>query len=424
MQFITDDDGVPLSSDLYKLALPPFLTGIMLDYLNSSGLKQLFDHCIRNTPRSCKSDVTQSPLLWDIRRRPQPSNCDMYWISPANIDSHSCMLARLGSGGFHDVLKAIGTVLEVHIPHLTVYSLTYLLVSFCNLQRFHTDNDDDLMGDVWTVIFPLILVPNSPPELVVRHSVHKTEHPIKYTIGEAVIWGPNTEHSTASVAYEGDYRVCVAINIGFINALNVKQIVRDLTQQYPPRSQKLLLQWAQNPHWRRGVWNDEASLPSVPDIVLLGSEWLSKYNELVQLKEDSCGIMEGNYPPALRQWMAHQRYCFALKHGLRTTPLESSSSIASATRTLTCYRESKLQDIGFLFTVERDGGANQGKWMANLHKLVVFQTQNGHFNVSTSADKKLYDWILTQKRTLVNESNLTSTKQKRRKMLLALGFQL
>jgi hypothetical protein len=39
MQFITDDDGVPLSFDLYKLALPPFLTGIMLDYLDSSGLK-------------------------------------------------------------------------------------------------------------------------------------------------------------------------------------------------------------------------------------------------------------------------------------------------------------------------------------------------------------------------------------------------
>ncbi len=122
--------------------------------------------------------------------------------------------------------------------------------------------------------------------------------------------------------------------------------------------------------------------------------------------------------------MAHQRYCFALKHGLRTTPLESSSSIASATRTLTCYRESKLQDIGFLFTVECDGGANQGKWMANFHKLEAFQTQNGHFNFSASADKKLYDWILTQKRNLVNESNLTSTKQKRWKMLLALGFQL
>ena len=112
MQFITDDDGVPLSSDLYKLSLPPFLTGIMLDYLESLGLKGLFDHCVRNTPRSCKSDVTQSSLLWDIRRHPRPSSCDMYWISPANYDSHYSMLSRMGSGGFHDVLKAIGSVLE------------------------------------------------------------------------------------------------------------------------------------------------------------------------------------------------------------------------------------------------------------------------------------------------------------------------
>ncbi len=62
--------------------------------------------------------------------------------------------------------------------------------------------------------------------------------------------------------------------------------------------------------------NDEINLPNVPDVALLGSEGLSNYNELVQMKEDSHGTMEGNYPPALRQWMAHQQYCFALKHGL------------------------------------------------------------------------------------------------------------
>jgi hypothetical protein len=154
------------------------------------------------------------------------------------------MLSRLSSGGFHDVLKAIGSVLEARIPHLTVYSLTYLLVSYCEEQRFHTDNDDSLNGDVWTVMFPLILVPNRTPELVVRHSVYKTEHLIKYKLGEALIWGPNTEHSTAFVAHHRGYQVCVAVNIAFINALNVKQITLDFTQQYPPKSQKVLQQWA------------------------------------------------------------------------------------------------------------------------------------------------------------------------------------
>ena len=112
-------------------------------------------------------------------------------------------------------------------------------------------------------MFPLIRFPKSSPELVVRHSVCKTEHPIKYNMGEAVIWGPNTEHATACVAYEGGYHLCVPANIGFINALN-----------------------------------DEINLPSVPDMALLGIEWLSKNNELVHLKEGSHGLMEGNHPPA------------------------------------------------------------------------------------------------------------------------------
>ncbi len=85
---MTNNDGIPLSSDLHKIAMPPFLTAIMLDYLDSSGLKHLFNHCVSNAPRSFKTDITQSPLQWDIRRRPLPSSSDMYWISPANYDSH------------------------------------------------------------------------------------------------------------------------------------------------------------------------------------------------------------------------------------------------------------------------------------------------------------------------------------------------
>jgi hypothetical protein len=37
--------------------------------------------------------------------------------------------------------------------------------------------------------------------------------------------------------------------------------------------------------------------------------------------------------------------------------------------------------------------------MAIFHKLEDFHTHNGHFNVSTSTDKKLYDWITMQKCT-------------------------
>jgi hypothetical protein len=106
MQLVTDTDGVPLSSDFYKMSIPPFLISIMLDYVESSGLKKLFEYCIDNSPRSFKTDVMQCPMQWDVRRRPQPSACGMYWISPSNLECHVDMLSRLGSGGVDMVLKA------------------------------------------------------------------------------------------------------------------------------------------------------------------------------------------------------------------------------------------------------------------------------------------------------------------------------
>jgi hypothetical protein len=71
------------------------------------------------------------------------------------------------------------------IPHLMVFQLTYLLVSHCNEQHFHMDNDHSLVGNVWTVIFHFILVPNSSNEVVAWHSASNIEHLIKYNVGEA-----------------------------------------------------------------------------------------------------------------------------------------------------------------------------------------------------------------------------------------------
>jgi hypothetical protein len=223
------------------------------------------------------------------------------------------------------------------------------------------------------------------------------EHLIKYNVGEALIWGPTTEHSTARVKYDVGYRVCVALNVGLINSINVRQILLDITQQYPPRSRKLLLEWAKNPHWRKEALHDDTYLPRVPDSILLGNEWFSKYTELVLLKERESLAEEDKYPSAIKQGMAHQRYCFTLKLSLRDQVRESSCSIASASRTLTFCREAKLRQIGFLFTVQRDEGANQRKWLRMYHESNQFVTSHGHLNVSIVVDEKLHGWIRTQK---------------------------
>jgi hypothetical protein len=209
----------------------------------------------------------------------------------------------------------------------------------------------------------------------------------------------------------------------FINLINVRQIVLDIMQKYPPRSGKLLLDWAKNPHLRKEALHDDKYLPRVPDAILLGSEWFSKYTELVLLKEGESILEEDKCPSSLRQWMAHQRYCFALKHGLQDQERKSSSSITSASCTLTFYREAKLRLIGFLFTVQRDEGVNQRKWLKMYQELHQFFISHGHLKVSIVVNENLHGWILTKKQTLADSSKLTMTKKKRKQMLLDLGMQ-
>jgi hypothetical protein len=58
VEVVVDDSGSHVSPDLYKLRLPPYFGCILKDYLQSSGLNSLFDHCINKKPRSFLSDAT------------------------------------------------------------------------------------------------------------------------------------------------------------------------------------------------------------------------------------------------------------------------------------------------------------------------------------------------------------------------------
>jgi hypothetical protein len=102
---VVDDSGQCISPDLYKLQLPSQFCCIMKDYLHSSGLMSLFDHCISTSPRSFLSDAIFSRDRWHVRRRPFiGSDCDMFWVSPSNLKLHNEVLNYLGSAGIDTVL--------------------------------------------------------------------------------------------------------------------------------------------------------------------------------------------------------------------------------------------------------------------------------------------------------------------------------
>jgi hypothetical protein len=138
----------------------------------------------------------------------------MYWISPTDFNSHNELLSFLGSGGFDKVLQGIASISSSRILHLTVFQLSFVVVSYCKNNFFHLDFDQALSGEAWNVMIPLMLVSNSPPELLVKDSVNNDIiHSLKYQYDEAIIFGALTDHSTSPVTYSSGYRVCISASV-------------------------------------------------------------------------------------------------------------------------------------------------------------------------------------------------------------------
>jgi hypothetical protein len=91
--------------------------------------------------RSYTAEVAY-PFCWNIRIRPHhvPLS-DMYWISPADLHTHHNLLSVLGVGGLGSVLNAVGAQSNKEVCHLTVFQMTFLVLSSCRELQFHVDFD-------------------------------------------------------------------------------------------------------------------------------------------------------------------------------------------------------------------------------------------------------------------------------------------
>ena len=91
-----------------------------------------------------------------------------------------------------------------------------------------------------------------PGELVVRSDDNSKQLIYKFEMGTAIIIGDGGLPGTAPIQYKcGDYRLMASIYVGETCSNNVKQIMKDLTQKYPPRSSHMLLDWSKKPHWTK-----------------------------------------------------------------------------------------------------------------------------------------------------------------------------
>ena len=198
----------------------------------------MFSRCIGVHPQSLTTDPA-STLNWNVRQWPYSiPNSGLYWISPANLQTHDYLLSVLAVDGLGSVLSAIASVSDKVVSHLSVFQITFLVL--CKDLQFHFDFDEVLVGKFWSFIVPIQLVNHSNPELLVQGITPNLNIEVKYQVGEAILFGPNVVHSTALVNYIGTYRYGLSLNIGCIDDCNVRLILPDITQQFPPKCHKFL----------------------------------------------------------------------------------------------------------------------------------------------------------------------------------------
>jgi len=357
---VLDESGIRVSPDMYKIRLPPYFCCILRDYLEASGLNVLFHHCISNNPRSFLSDATFTRARWHVKRKPfVGSESDMFWVSPSDYKLHQEVLKHLGSAGFDVVLRAISNIDHNSARDWSIFQFSFIVVSTCRSTSFHIDFHDSLAGVAWHVMIPLRLVPDSPPELVVRPE------------------GPDG------------------------------------------RNPSLLLDWAKTPHFsRRG----KCSLPRFSHEAVLGLEWVTQYNIFLTLQRSSTDL-ELYPASVRKWITHQRYCFSTKHNGSTPDGHDfNSSHVRSARRTLTFFREFMLREINFVFSVDRDNGLNQCHWQKRYNELKEFVKKNGHCKLTYKVNPKLYGWLRTQKYNLSSVRALSASKKHRLHLMQQLGY--
>jgi len=178
MKLFTKSAHEVISLDLYTSVMPSLLRGILLDYIYKHNLTSTFDGLMKgNFPTGLHSLFGFGFCSWYVERCPLPLDSNMFWISPANFATINNLLGYLGSGDIESILRCIGSVSGPEVKSLVIFNLNFGVLSYCPSEYFHIDYSEDMAGNVWTVLIPLILVCNTNPELIVESSHTKKRFP-------------------------------------------------------------------------------------------------------------------------------------------------------------------------------------------------------------------------------------------------------
>ena len=242
------EDGTTISDNLYAIGLAPRLRKTLIEFIVKNGvMKKIREIMKKSMKAGTTTDLSMSDGMWQLQR-PENWNSDVHWISPNEKKTQLAFMKVLKDGGIDDTLHALGT--KLNFEGLSCYQLTFMAISKCSEGFIHFDTENT-GNKAFTLLIPLLLKENSDPELEVQLGDTNEMVGLKYEYGTGILVGDKAVHAPTVFDYTRaeEMRVMAFVYVADINKSNVQEIMKNLTQNFPPASKKNFLKDAGN-HWQ------------------------------------------------------------------------------------------------------------------------------------------------------------------------------
>ena len=228
-QIVWKHNGKPFTKFAHHLGLPKGFSEKMRNFTEDIGILPLVSDLLKTkalnsdewyvfnaTNNSTGNNVGQwfaqryKSSVWDF---------NMHYVAAWDEIARRTLLGQIGQAGFDDVMNGIGT--HFGLNNLTCFHCSYMGVSECDISFTHTDVY--ATGEVaFNIIWPIVLVDGSKPELNLQADDANTVIAIKYEYDTAVLMGDWGYHYTSAIeGYTGDQkRVVVGMYCGQIDNSN------------------------------------------------------------------------------------------------------------------------------------------------------------------------------------------------------------
>ena len=212
-------DTRQITGNVDRIGLPEGMSDFLAKWADEIGITEVMRAHVRKEltlPPEGERRLRLNGTTWWVKRFPAEWRSDMHYISPDDFASNQMFMEALAEAGFDTILESVGK--RDNLTSITVYYPAFIAVSHCTTAYMHNDAEED---GHYNVIFPVLQVNNSRPELIVGDENQRLYAPYKYEPDHAVVLGKFGLHGTAPCDYRGTDSMRMVVSVYMLEGDNI-----------------------------------------------------------------------------------------------------------------------------------------------------------------------------------------------------------